>query len=182
MAGFNSQPGPRIGILTVLAQALEVITTALPAKVAEANEWAAGMGCPYSITMPDTDHIFSLMAFPKFYPGYPAIALLPDDTKPNGPEGVAAPHQVEYKLARTWVCDVLECGGDWVELSGKLAIWDQALMELLGDTDALDCGHTLYQGTAWQQPRQTQRNSQDLMQDLPLLFQTSTFEYTNPTS
>ena len=165
----------------MLAQALEVIQDKLPAEVETINAWATSQGCPYQITMPTADCIYSLMTFPHFFAGYPAIALCPGDQAPNGPEGIAAPHQVEYKLGRQWVCDVLEVGEDWVELSAKLSLWDMAIFEVLGDTDCLDCGHTLYQGSAWQRPRQTQRTSQDLMQDLPFVFTTSTHEYTLPT-
>lgn len=181
MSPFNTQPGPRIGIITVLAEALALIQNALPAEVETVNAWATAQGCPYQIKMPTPDCIYSLMTFPKFFAGYPAIALVPGDVRPIGAESVAAPHQVEYKMGREWVCDVLEDGNDWVELSAKLGLWEVCLFDILGDTDCLDCGHTVFQGAPWQAPRQTTRGSQDLLQDLPMIFNTATHEYTQPT-
>ena len=181
MSGFNTQPGPRIGIVTVLAEALAVIQDALPDEVTAVNSWADAQGMPatYRIAMPTPDCIYSLMTYPKFFAGYPAIALAPGETR-GLDHSIAAPHQDEYKLARDWVCDVLEVGGDWVELTAKLGLWEIALFDLFADTDCLACGRTIFQGTSWAQPRQTLRGSQDLMQDLPIVLTTQTFEYTSP--
>jgi hypothetical protein len=181
MTGFNQQPGPRIGIITILNEAVAVIQDKLPAEVDLINAWATAQGMPYQIEMPTPDCIYSWMTWPKFFAGYPAIALHPADTRAPK-HSIAAPHQDEYTVARSWVCDVLDVGGDWIELTAKLGLWELAIMEILGDTDCLDCGHNVWQGTSWDQPRQTVRDSQDLMQDLPLVFTTDTFEYTNPTT
>jgi hypothetical protein len=178
VTSFNTQPGPRIGILTVLLEAYTALRGGLPAQVAAINAWAAAQGSPYQIAEPDV--IYCYLTYPKFVNAYPAIMLVPAETR-FGIHAISAPHQDEYQVQRSWICDVLDTGDDWAEVTAKLGLWELVLMEILGDTDCLDCGHTTIQASSFTQPRLTSRTSGDLLQDLPLLFVTQTFEYTDPT-
>jgi hypothetical protein len=175
--GFNSQPGPRIGIGTVLAQALHVIEEYLPSEIATVNAYYPEAP---SIVMPESASIYTYMTYPKYVTSYPAIMLVPAQTR-GIRHGIAAPHQDEYNLARSWIVDVLEQGSDWGDITARLMLWEIAIFELIGDTDSLDCGHTEFQESDWTQPRMTSRSSGDLLQDLPMLFTTQTYEYTRPT-
>lgn len=180
MTGFNQQPGPRIGIVTVLQEALYVVQNSLPAEIATVNAWALDNGITQQIAMPAAESVFTWMTYPKFVNSYPALMLVPYQTK-SLDHSVAAPHQDEYSLDRSWAIDVLEQGSDWGDITARLELWELAIFEVFADTDCLPCGHTLYQGSDWTQPRMTNRASGDLLQDLPFGFTTETFEYTNPT-
>jgi hypothetical protein len=180
MVGFNQQPGPRIGIITVLQEALYVVQTKLSDEIDTINTWATDNGITQQIARPADGSIFTWMTYPKFVDSYPALMLVPYQTR-SLDHSIAAPHQDEYKLAHSWAIDVLEQGSDWGDITARLELWAAAIFEVFADTDCLPCGHTLFEGADWNQPRMTRRDSGDLLQDLPFGFTTQTFEYTNPT-
>ena len=179
--GFNTQPGPRIGVVTVLQEALAVVHASLPGQIDTINAWALDQGKTQQIVMPADTSLFAWMTYPKYVDSYPALMLVPYQTR-SIMHSIAAPHQDEYTLAITWAIDVLEQGSDWGDITARLELWELAIFELFGDTDCLDCGHTIFEGADWNQPRMTNRASGDFLQDLPMGFTTQVYAYTNPTT
>ena len=179
--GYNVQPGPRVGVVTVLQQALAVIQANLASEIESVNSWSADRGNMTEIVMPAGESIFTWMTYPKYIDTYPALMLVPAQTQ-TVLHSIAGPHQDEYELGRSWVIDVLEQGADWGDITARLELWEIAIFELFADTECLQCGHTIFEGADWNQPRMTNRSSGDLLQDLPMGFTTNTYEYTNPIS
>ena len=179
--GYNVQPGPRIGVVTVLQQALAVIQANLASEIESVNSWSADRGNMTEIVMPEAESIYTWMTYPKYVDVYPALMLVPFQTR-TVRHSIAAPHQDEYELARSWAVDVLEQGDDWGDITARLELWEIAIFELFADTECLQCGHTVFDGADWNQPRMTNRSSGDLLQDLPMGFTTNVYEYTNPIS
>ena len=173
--GYNANPANRLGIVTVIEQAVTLLKEALPAEIATLNAWNSSVyGSATQIAMPAEESFFDYLTYPKYVNLYPAIMVVPLQSR-------LIDHSIldEYKMNRSWVVDVLEQGTDWGDITRKLELWELAIFEILGGADCLDAGHTVWQGSDWNQPRQTNRETGDLLQDLPMLFDTTTYEYPN---
>ena len=65
--GYNANPANRLGIMTVIEQAVTLLKQELPAKIATLNAWNTSVfGSSTQIVMPADESFFDYLTYPKF--------------------------------------------------------------------------------------------------------------------
>jgi hypothetical protein len=184
---FNRGPAPdapipraRAGEIAVVQQAMAVLRAGVGAKVAEliayvTSEYPDLLPPGPGFRVPQDDAWFNYLRLPLKCPSYPTVCIVPYPAKMLN-------HSIqdEYKDQRTFVVDVVCQGTSPEDLTLQLQLWELLVFELLGNTEAMDCGHTIWTETAWAKPLQTIASLSSLVADLPMLFVTTMYEYPDP--